>query len=88
MDADRFVVLDDRQWAELGAERREATLAALHSALMHGVGPEDMAVLCSGCGVALREVESWVQPVLRPTGRPVREPWMPPPGDESTLDLF
>ncbi len=65
MDADRFVVLDDRQWAELGAERREATLAALYSAAMRGLPSDDLAHLCRECGVALADVEAWVQPVLR-----------------------
>ncbi len=86
MDDDRFVVLDDRQWAELGAERREATLAALYSAAMRGLPDDDLRHLCGECGVTYEDVTAWVQPVLRPTGRRVSEPWEQPIGGDPALD--
>lgn len=57
---------DDRAAADLSAERRERSLAALYDAAMLGLPNDELRHLCNECGIAWAELEAYTPPLLRP----------------------
>jgi hypothetical protein len=58
---------DDRAAADLSAERRENTLAALYHAAMLGLPEEpELRHLCAECGIPFADLQAYTPPLLRP----------------------